>query len=64
MRRALALVLALLASTASLARAVEVRSELAAGREFVFLTNDVEVELLDGQLALGGGVTLVSDYRV
>ena len=64
MRRALAFVLALLASSAPLARAVEVRSELTAGREFVFLTNDVEVELLDGQLALGGGVTLVSDYSV
>ncbi len=46
------------------ARAIDVRSELTVGREFVFLTNDLERELLDGQLALGAGVTMVSDYRV
>jgi hypothetical protein len=62
MRKTLALTIALLASGATQARAVELRSELTIGREFVFLTNDLEVELLDGQLALGGGVTMVSDY--
>ncbi|HEX6838071.1 MAG TPA: hypothetical protein VF334_15945 [Polyangia bacterium] len=64
MRRTLAVLLALFAFHRSIARAVEVRSELTAGREFVFLTNDVEVELLDGQLALGGGLTLVGDYAI
>ena len=64
MRRTLAFALALFASHRSIARAVEVRSELTAGGEFVFLTNDVEVELLDGQLALGGGLTLVGDYTI
>jgi hypothetical protein len=62
MRRTLAVLIALLWSPRSIAHATEVRSELTAGREFVFLTNDVEVELLDGQLALGGGLTLVGDY--
>ena len=64
MRRTAALVIALIAAPGSLAHAVDVRSELAAGREFVFLANDVEVELLDGQLAIGGGITLVSDYTI
>jgi len=62
MRRTLAVLCFLCASHRSIAGAVELRSELTAGREFVFLTNDVTVELLDGQLALGGGVTLVGDY--
>jgi len=64
MRRTLALAIALLATRASSAWAVDARSELTVGREFVFWTNDVEVELVDGQLALGGGVTLVSDYAI
>jgi hypothetical protein len=64
MRRSLALAIALLASRGTAAHAVDVRSELTIGREFVFLTNDLEVELVDGQLALGGGVTLVSDYTL
>jgi hypothetical protein len=46
------------------AHAVDVRSEVTAGREFIFWTNDLEVEIADGQLALGGGVTLVSDYMI
>lgn len=64
MRRTLALAVALLASRATAAHAVDVRSELTLGREFVFLTNDLEVEVADGQLALGGGITLVSDYSL
>lgn len=46
------------------AAAIEIRSDLTIGREFAFLTNDLEVELLDGQLALGGGITMVSDYSI
>jgi hypothetical protein len=64
MRRTIALAIALLASRGITAHAVDVRSELTVGREFVFLANDLEVELADGQLALGGGVTLVSDYSI
>ena len=65
MRRMLAVAIAFAAaSRGSPAHAVDVRSEVTAGREFVFWTNDVEVELADGQLALGGGVTLVSDYTI
>ena len=64
MRRNWTVVIAIVVLRASPAHAVDVRSELTAGREFVYLTNDVEVELADGQLALGGGVTLVSDYVI
>lgn len=66
MRRSLACALAFnaLIARASIARAVDVRSELTIGREFVYLTGDVEQELVDGQLALGAGLTMVSDYRI
>ena len=64
MRKPLLLGILLIVARASDAWAVDVRSELTAGREFVFWTNDVEVELVDGQLALGGGVTMVSDYTI
>jgi hypothetical protein len=64
MRRMLAVAIALAASRGLPAHAVDVRSEVTAGREFVFWTNDLEVELADGQLALGGGVTVVSDYAI
>lgn len=60
----LAVAIALAASRGLPAHAVDVRSEVTAGREFVFWTNDLEVELADGQLALGGGVTVVSDYAI
>jgi len=60
----LAIAIAVIVSRASNAGAVDIRSEVSAAREFVFWTNDVEVELLDGQLALGGGLTLVSDYVI
>src|SRR5258707_13821129 len=46
------------------ARAVELRSELSIGREFVYLTNGVETEVFDGQLGLGAGLTMVSDYTI
>lgn len=64
MRRMLAVAIALMASRGSIARAVDARSEVTMGREFVFWTSDLEAELLDGQLALGGGVTMVSDYAI
>ncbi|MCU1277098.1 MAG: hypothetical protein JWM53_644 [bacterium] len=64
MGRTFALAIALLAGGGAAARAVEVRSELTVGREFVFLTNDLAVEVADGQLALGGGITMVSDYMI
>ena len=48
----------------TMALAIEVRSELTVGREFVYLTDDVEAELADGQLALGAGITMVSDYAI
>jgi hypothetical protein len=64
MRRMLAVAIALAASRGLPAHAVDVRSEVTAGREFIFWTNDLEVEIADGQLALGGGVTLVSDYMI
>jgi hypothetical protein len=64
MRKTLVLAIIMIVSRASDAWAVDARSELTIGREFVFWTNDVEVELVDGQLALGGGVTMVSDYSI
>jgi hypothetical protein len=64
MRRTLALAIALFASRSAPARAVDVRSDLTIGREFVFVTNDVDVEVADGQLGLGAGITMVSDYSV
>lgn len=54
----------MIAAGESFAAAIEVRSDLTIGREFVFLSNDLEAELLDGQLALGGGMTMVSDYAI
>lgn len=64
MRKSLVLVIAVLASRATPARALDVRSELTIGREFVYLTNDLDAEVADGQLGLGAGVTMVSDYRI
>jgi hypothetical protein len=67
MRAALTLILSIGAcewARESVASAIEVRTELTLGREFAFLTNDLEAELLDGQLALGGGMTMVSDYKL
>lgn len=64
MRRAVALAIVLIVSKEESARALETRSELTIAREFVFLTNDLAVELVDGQLALGGGITMVSDYAI
>jgi hypothetical protein len=64
MRTALAMMVAWMAASESIARAIEIRSELTMGREFAFLTNDLEAEVLDGQLALGGGITMVSDYTI
>lgn len=64
MRRMLAVAITVIVSRAPVARAVEARTELTVGGEFVFLTNDLEVEFLDGQLALGGGITMVSDYAI
>ena len=54
----------MVAACEAIAGAVDIRSELTAGREFAFLTNDLETELLDGQLALGGGITMVSDWSI
>jgi hypothetical protein len=64
MRRALAVFVIAFVAHRSIARAVEVHGEVTAGREFVYATSDVEAELVDGQLALGGGLTLVSDYAI
>ncbi len=64
MRKSLVLVFVVIAGHASPARALDVRSELTVGREFVYLTNDLESELADGQLALGAGMTMVSDYVI
>jgi hypothetical protein len=64
MRTRLTAMMVLLMSSASIGRAFEARSELTMGREFVFLTSELEVELIDGQLALGGGITMVSDYTI
>ena len=52
----------MLAWCGAVAHAIEVRSDLSIGREFVYLANDVESEVLDGKLALGAGLTMVSDY--
>jgi hypothetical protein len=46
------------------AHAVEMRGELAIGREFVYATSGVEAEVLDGQLGLGAGLTMISDYAI
>lgn len=65
MRRTLLLTFVIaIVSREAFAGSVDVRSEVTAGREFIFWTNDLEVEVADGQLALGGGVTLVSDYSI
>lgn len=64
MRRALVVFVLAFVAHRSIARAVEVHGEVSAGREFVYATSDVAAEVLDGQLALGGGLTLVSDYAV
>jgi hypothetical protein len=42
---------------------LELRSELTISHDFAFVTSDFESEFLDGQLALGGGITLASNLR-
>lgn len=64
MRKSLALVVAMLASRALPAHALDVRSELTVGREFVYVASDLDTELVDGQLGLGAGMTMVSDYEI
>jgi hypothetical protein len=62
MRTTLATLFALAACFSTKVHALEVRSEVTVGRDFAYLTNDVGAELLDGQLGLGGGMTMVSDF--
>ncbi|MDB4966991.1 MAG: hypothetical protein JWN44_2680 [Myxococcales bacterium] len=62
MRKLLFIAMAWVNVGGSLAHAVELRSELAVGKEFVYVTNGAETELLDGQLGIGAGLTMVSDY--
>jgi hypothetical protein len=46
------------------ARAIDVQTDVAIGYDFVYAASDIESELLDGQLALGAGLTMVSDYAI
>jgi hypothetical protein len=57
------LVLCALLLAAPMVRAFEVESDLTIGRGFLYRTTDVDGEVLDGRLALGGGYTMVSDFR-
>jgi hypothetical protein len=50
--------------TPSIGWATEARTELSVGREFAFATGDVEGELFDGQLAIAGGLTMISDFTI
>jgi hypothetical protein len=64
MRKSLALLIAAFVSRATPAHALDARSELVVGREFVYLAGGVDTELVDGQLGLGAGITMVSDYQI
>ncbi len=48
---------------ASSARAISVASDLSIGPGFLWRASNVEGELLDGRLGLGGGYTMVSDFH-
>jgi hypothetical protein len=45
------------------AHALELRSEAIASNDFAFVTGDFESEFFDEQLALGGGITMISDFH-
>jgi hypothetical protein len=58
-----ALALLVLALSARAARAFEAESDLTVSRDFVYLTTDLQGELLDGWLGLGGGFVVVSNFH-
>lgn len=62
MRNALAAIVGLMACSQSTSHATEARSEATVSRDFAYVASDVESEFLDGQLALGGGLIMVSDF--
>jgi hypothetical protein len=64
MRRTYLVVFVVGLAARSNVHANEARAEVVVGREFALASGDVEVELLDGKLALGGGVTIISDFKI
>ncbi|HJU24241.1 MAG TPA: hypothetical protein VJ891_17185, partial [Casimicrobiaceae bacterium] len=54
---------ALLLLLGSTSHAIEIANDLSIGPSFLYDTTDVDAELVDGQLLLGGGYTAVSDFR-
>jgi hypothetical protein len=59
----IAIAFALVLVLAARSRAFELTSELTVGPNFLYRTTDVEGELCDGRLGLGGGYTMVSDFH-
>src|SRR5579863_9627307 len=62
MRKTLATMIAMLAWPPLAARAIEVRGEATVGHDFAYVASNVATELVDGQLGIGGGLIMVSDF--
>jgi hypothetical protein len=62
MRKTLTMLTGLIACATTNARGTEVRGEVTVGRDFLYTSSDVETEVFDGQLGLGAGLVMVSDF--